>query len=138
MSDPGEALQRAIYAQLCADADVSTFVAGRVFDLPPQGGVPVFPYIAFGAFQVLDDGAGCIDGAEVFVTLDVWSRAQGTVEAKRIGGAVKAALHEADLDLGSAHRLIEIMHRSTTVFLDPDGLTAHGVLTFRALTEAAI
>lgn len=136
MSDPSEALQRAIFAQLSTDAAVCAFVAGRVFDLPPQGDTPDFPYIAFGSFQVLDDGAGCIDGAEVFVTLDVWSRAQGTIEAKRIGAAVAAALHEADLDLGGEHRLVEILHRSTNVFTDPDGRTAHGVLTFRALTEA--
>ncbi len=138
MSDSSAALQVAIYARLTADAGVSALIGGRVFDLAPQGALPDFPYVSFGSVQVLDDGAACIDGAEVFVTLDAWSRVRGTMEAKRICAAVARALHEADLDLGPEHRLIEIMHRSSTVFLDADGLTAHGVMTFRALTEVAV
>lgn len=137
MSDPSEALQRAIYDRLRSDAAVAALVAGRVFDLVPQDNPPAFPYVSFGAFQVLDDSAGCIDGAEVFVTLDVWSRSQGTVEAKRICAAVASALHEADLPLDGEHRLVEITRNSSNVFMDADGLTAHGVITLRALTEAA-
>lgn len=138
MSDPSDALQVAIYDALVADAGVGALVADRVFDKVSVGDLPEMPYVAFGDFQALDDGGGCIDGSEVFVTLHVWSRQRGTREAKQVVSAVRKALHEADLALGSDHRLIEIMFRDSRVFFDADGLTAHGVLTFRALTETAV
>lgn len=138
MSDPSEFLQRAMRDALLAAPAVTERIVRRVYDFVPTGTLPEMPYIAFGAFQILDDGAGCIDGAEVFVTLDVWSQDQRSIEAKRICAAVAKALNEADLDLGGEHRLIEILHRDTRVFTDADGRTTHGVITFRALTETAI
>lgn len=138
MSDPSDVLHRAMRETLAGAPAVAGFVAGRIYDYVPKGSDPPLPYIVFGAFQVLDDGAGCIDGAEVFVTLDVWSRDQRSIEAKRICAAVARTLNDADLDLGAEHRLVEMMHQSSNVFLDADGLTSHGVVTFRVLTEAAI
>lgn len=138
MSDPGAALQKAIYDQLRVDAGVTALVAGRIFDAVPKGALPDFPYISFGTYQANEDGAGCIDGTEAYIDLHVWSRAVGSLEAKRIASAVRAALHEADMSLAPDHRLIEIMFDGNRVLSDPDGLTTHGVLTFRALTETAV
>lgn len=138
MSDPSEPLHRAIRDALVASPAVTGAVGARIFDFVPTNVAPAMPYISFGAFQVLDDSAACIDGAEVFVILDIWSRDQRTIEAKRLCALVAEALHEAELDLGPMHRLVEIMHQSTRVFIDADGVTTHGVVTFRALTEAAI
>lgn len=133
MSDPSEALQRALFAALSAAPAVLALVAGRVFDAVPEAAT--YPYISLGDVQTLDDGAGCIDGTEAFLDVHAWSQAVGAIEAKRIVSAVRGALHEADLDLGPGHRLVEITFRDQRSFRDPDGKTTHAVITFRALTE---
>ncbi|AZO77486.1 MULTISPECIES: DUF3168 domain-containing protein [unclassified Bosea (in: a-proteobacteria)] len=132
MADPSLALQGAINTRLRAQV---TAVGNRVFDRVPAD--VAFPYIELGEFQTLDDGAQCHDGQEVFVTLHVWSRAVGQVEAKTIAGVVRGALHEAELSLGIAWQFLEIAHQDTRYLKDPDGLTSHAVLTFRALVAAA-
>ncbi len=132
MADPSLALQGAINTRLRVEVPV---VANRVFDRVPAA--VVFPYIELGEFQTVDDGAQCHDGQEVYATLHVWSRGVGQVEAKTVAGAVRGALHEAELNLGSAWQFLEIAHQDTRYLKDPDGLTSHAVLTFRALVAAA-
>ncbi|RYF30393.1 MAG: DUF3168 domain-containing protein [Comamonadaceae bacterium] len=132
MADPSLALQGAINTRLRAEVSA---VANRVFDRVSSG--VVFPYIELGEFQTVDDGAQCHDGQEVYVILHVWSRAVGQVEVKTIAGAARGALHERDLDLGADWQFLEIAHQDTRYLKDPDGLTSHAVLTFRALTAAA-
>ncbi len=136
MADPALALQGAINVKLRSDIAA---VDGRVLDHVPTG--VGFPYIELGEFQTVDDGAQCHDGVEVYVTLHVWSRPStsrpGQVEAKTIAGAIRGSLHEAELNLGSAWQFLEIAHQDTRYLKDPDGLTSHAVLTFRALIAAA-
>lgn len=134
MKDPSAALQAAIYRALRDDAAVAGFVGGRVFDAVPADAD--FPYIAIGEVQTVDDGAACIDAAECFVTLHIWSQAKGAVEARRITSAVAAALDDAALNLSPDHVLVEIASTGARTFIDPDGLTTHGVVTIRALTES--
>ncbi|MGO4339008.1 DUF3168 domain-containing protein [Labrys sp. KB_33_2] len=131
MADPSLALQGVIYPRLQADCPS---VSGRVYDRPPQA--VVFPYIGLGEVQIVDDSADCIDGVEAFITLHVWSRAVGQVEAKRIASEIHSSLNGAELDLGSAWQFHLIEHRSTNYLSDPDGVTTHAVITFRALIDA--
>lgn len=132
MSDPSLALQVAFNLRLRAEVAA---VSGRVFDEVPQK--VAFPYVELGEFQTVDDGAQCHDGVEVFATLHVWSRAKGQVEAKTIAGAVRGAIHEAELYLGAEWQFLEIAHQDTRYLKDPDGRTSHAVLNFRALVAAA-
>lgn len=132
MADPSLALQGAINTRLRSQVAA---VSNRVFDRVPAD--VVFPYIELGEFQTVDDGAQCHDGQEVYATLHVWSRAVGQVEAKALAGAVRGSLHEAELDLGADWQFLEIAHQDTRYLKDPDGLTSHAVLTFRALVAAA-
>ncbi|CAN7336346.1 DUF3168 domain-containing protein [Bosea sp. LjRoot90] len=138
MADPSLALQGAINVKLRADIAA---VSGRVLDHVPSD--VTFPYIELGEFQIVDDGAQCHDGVEVFITLHVWSRPEagvtppGQVQVKTIAGAVRGSLHEAELALGDGWQFLEIAHQDTRYLKDPDGLTSHAVLTFRALVAAA-
>lgn len=93
-----------------------------------------FPYASLGPVQVIDDSVDCADGYEVFQQIDVWSRAVGQIECKTLAGEVRAALHEAALALADFD-LIEIRHQDTRVFADPDGITTHAALNFRALIQ---
>ena len=131
MNSPTLAIQGAINSRLRSQV---TAVSNRVYDAVPQS--VSFPYIAFGEIQRVEDGAECIAADEVFVTLHVWSRAVGSVETHQICNAAISALHEWTPDLSDSDLdCIEMMHRDTRVMRDPDGITTHGILTFRALVD---
>lgn len=133
MADPSLDLQKAIIGTLRGALAVTTLVAQRVYDRPP--GTPVFPYVSYGSDQVISDDADCLTGYEVFVTLDVWSRGAGQPEMKRIAGAIRETLHDAELTLDN-HALVLIEHRQTRYLDDPDGITSHAAVEFRALADA--
>jgi hypothetical protein len=125
-------LQGAILARLKADPAVASLVAARIYDSVPQGAT--FPYVTFGPVQSLTDDADCITGLEIAQQIDVWSRAPGFPEAKRIVDAVRAALHDAPIVL-TENALVYLEHRTTDTRRDPDGLTSHGIMHFEAFVE---
>lgn len=129
MSEPSLALQKAILDALVAGVPA---VGGRVYDMPPFDAT--YPYVTIGEAQTLDDRADCYDGSESFLTIHVWSRAVGFPEAKRIAGMVRDVLDDADLVLdGNSLELLRF--RDMNTLRDPDGVSSHVVMTFRALTQ---
>lgn len=134
MSDPALPLEAAIVAKLKADAGVTALAGTRVYDSPPVS--PTFPYVTIGPTQVLPDKADCIDGTEVFQQIDVWSRTSGSPGAKRLGAAVVAALDDQDLTV-AGYSAVVFELQDAQYLLDPDGLTHHGVVNFRALLQLA-
>lgn len=141
MRDPHLALQEAVLLALKDDAGVQACgLGGRLYDEPPAQ--PTFPYLTFGEGQVLPDKADCVDGSEVFLVLDIWSRParnDGFQEAKAIAGAVVAALDDAGDGLTmDGHRLLDLQRADIQYLRDPDGKTRHVHLTFRAVTERAV
>lgn len=133
--EPTLDLQGAIVARLKADAALAELVSTSVFDRVPGGTAP--PYVVVGEDQDVPDLAECIDGSEIFVTINAYSRSVGKPGVKRIAGAVKAALHGAEdaLELSDENRLLLIEHNGTIFRTEPDGLTQRAIMTFRALTE---
>lgn len=130
MSDPSLDIQGAVVAVLKSVGALPSVVGGRVYDAVPPGAT--FPYISLGDGQVLPDKADCIDGAEVILQIDVWSRAVGYPEAKAIAKAVVAKLDDQPLSV-PGQDVIVFEHESTRYLRDPDGLTRHAVITFRSL-----
>jgi hypothetical protein len=133
LADPSLEIQKAIVAALKADVGVNAIIAGRIYDAVPMNAVK--PYVSFGPFDVLPDVGDCIDGGSVFVTLDGWAAGPDTVAVKRLGVAVAAALDEAPLSLDAPQRLVEMTIERTQYLRDPDGITAHAVITVRANCE---
>lgn len=125
--DPAVAFNQALVARLRASVPS---VAGHVYDASPAS-VP-FPHVEIAAIQVLDDGAACIDGFELFATINVWSRATGQRQAREICAAIRAAVHDHDLPV-AGYALIELQHRRTLTRRDADGQTTQGVVELRAL-----
>jgi hypothetical protein len=125
------ALQKGIVGKVKAGAGI---LGGRFYDRVPPGAT--MPYGHLRSIQVIDDGAECVDGAEVFIEIDVWSNAVGKVEASRGASEVRSALHEADLPLDEPYALTEISHRDTTVGNGGDELLTRARMTFRALVES--
>ncbi len=135
------ALQKAIVARLRADDALRTItgplaapsVGARVYDNVAPG--TSVPYVSIRSIQALDDGADCVDGQEIILDLDAWSEKPGKVEASRMAGAVRSALHEAVFPLDEPFRLVEISHSDTQVDAPSDGVTTRARMTFRALVE---
>lgn len=132
MIDPSAALQKAIVTCLKADPRVGARLAQRVYDRVPVP--PVWPYVSIGPAQALEDDADCVEAFEVFQQVDVWSEDPGFLEAKEIAGAIRQALHGADLDL-DGFALNEIRVRTIRYLRAPDGLTSHAAIDVRALLE---
>lgn len=135
---PSETLQRALYEALRADAGVSALVGDRIYDEVPRapgGDVRAQkPYVSIGEDEVIADKADCLDGAEITITIHAWSAGPGAVEVKRITSAIKQALDGEQLEL-VGQNAFEIEFEGARHLTEQDGLTRHGVVTFRALTE---
>ena len=133
MSDPSLELQTAIVTALKADAGVVAVVGNRVYDnVPPSAS---FPYISLGDSQVLPDKADCIDGTEVFFSLDGWSRDLRFPECKTISKAIVAALDDQPLTV-AGYTAVVFELDSINYLRDPDGITRHVALSFRALIQS--
>jgi hypothetical protein len=133
--DPSLELQKAIVAALKADAAVTAIINGRIYDAVPGGATK--PYVSFGPFQLLPEHGDCLDGGEAFVTLDAWAAGPDTVQVKQLGTAIARALDLAPIVLDAPQRLVEMSVEQTQYMRDPDGITAHGVITVHAFTEPA-
>ncbi len=128
-------LQQALHAALSGDAALQGFLGdpARVFDQVPQDSA--FPYLVIGEDTTAPFDTKTEAGMEHRLTIHSWSRYRGLKETKQLMAAVTAILDGASLSV-SGHDLVLIRHEFGATFLDPDGLTRHGVQRFRALTQA--
>lgn len=129
-------MQGAIVTALKASTELAAIIGDangvpRVYDRVPEGAA--FPYISLGPSQETQDDFDCILSAEVFQQVDVWSREPGFVQCKQICALVRTILHQLEVTRGLLS--FEIEHRFTTEQRDGDGLTSHGILSFRALID---
>lgn len=131
-------LQQAVYSALRAASGLTDLLANgadSVLDHAPQELAP-YPYVVLGETTAVDWSAKTFEGQEHTLTLHTWSRYRGQREGKLIMAAVAGALDQAALSV-TGHRLVLIRFEFSDTFMDPDGITRHGVQRFRALTEEA-
>lgn len=134
MTYPAAPLQKGIFDALSASGSLATAMGGsvRAYDRVPDN--PTFPYLTIGTAQILDDGNTCNGNFyEAFVDIHVWSRVVGQVEAKRISEFVRSVLSAAFTVTGWEIKAAQF--QGAQHLDDPDGVTAHGVLSFRYLIE---
>lgn len=132
MADRTPELQKAVVAALGANAGVAALVGDRIYDRVPQA--TLFPHISIGDVIGADFGAQGLQGTDAIMRIDVWSRAIGKIEARRIMAAVVAALHQTDLTLDAGTFVLGRWVGSRDM-LDPDGQTTHGIVEFHFLTD---
>jgi hypothetical protein len=126
-------LQQAIYTVLAGNAPLTALLGGaRIFDDVPQA--TPYPHIAMGQTSSSDYGTGTEDGEEHILTLHVWSQAGGRGEAQRIMGAIRDVLHNTALTL-TGQTLVNLRQQFADVRRDPDGVTLHGLVRYRAVTQ---
>lgn len=129
-----EELQRYLYSKLQTVPEITALADRRVYDRVPEK--PIFPYISFGASDVVDDGAECVEAETHTIQLDVWSRSVGKVECKNIVDGIKKVLNNDTPEL-SDNAVVEITVPFTKIVADPDGLTTHGIISVEIKVEIA-
>ncbi|MET3924604.1 DUF3168 domain-containing protein [Devosia sp. 2618] len=128
--------------RLRATPAVTSLVGTRIYDRVPEktDGTPnvAFPYISMGPSTSIPDDFDCMDGEEITIQFDVWSsgsgEAFGSVECRKITGAMKRALHDVDLTL-TTNALVSLTHEMTRTLRDPNPAITHGVIQFTATVE---
>jgi hypothetical protein len=126
-------LQKAIYQTLSGDATLMGLVTG-VYDRPPQGSA--FPYITLGESEGRDWSTKTTSGMEQIVSQHVWSREGGRKQASLIMERIHTLLHDAGLSV-EGQTLISLRFSASSLNLENDGWTYHGILRFRAFMATA-
>jgi hypothetical protein len=139
-------IQKAIYNELISDSALSSLLAKNVnnsslpaiYDSVPQvkdsGSDKPFPYITMGDDTLLDWDTDTSNGKEATITIHVWSRYRGKTETKTIQGAIYDVLHLSKINV-SGYDTVQCLSEFSETFLDPDGLTRHGVQRFRLIID---
>ena len=124
------ALQTSIYSALNVAAITSTLSCG-VFDEVIEGNS--YPFISLGEETVEDFSTKNLVGADTTINIHIWSRYKGSKETKLIMDKVHDLLHDINLTVTGVN-LINLRFEFSDIMRDPDGITRHGVMRFRAIT----
>ena len=118
-------------ALLASDSTVTAIVPpANIFDRHKSP--EVFPKITLGEHQeVFDDTTIERDTLRIVSTLHIYTRDGGLAGANEIAGAVRKAL------VGKVLGFVDFRFESSHFMHDPDGVTAHGVLSFESLYWSA-
>ena len=124
------ALQSAIYTALNNDSTLTTTYGAGVYDDVPEGSS--FPYVTMGEDASNDYGTKDLDGSTVSLNIHVWSQYRGSKEVKTIMDRIHTLLHDSSLSV-SGFNLVNTRFEFMDILRDPDGITRHGVMRFRAV-----
>lgn len=130
------AVQTAIRGRLVGTSAVTALVpAASILDRNARPAPD--PSIIIGEGQSVDGGR--IDRAvrRVFSDLHVWKREPGTAGVKQIAGSIRDALHSGRLALASPYQCGDCLVAGMRYLRDPDGETAHGIITVETLVSEA-
>ena len=123
-------LQSAIYAALNVNAITDTLNCG-VYDEVIEGNS--YPFITLGEETAIDYSTNNLVGAETTINIHIWSRYKGSKQTKEIMDKVHDLLHDVSLTVSGVN-LINLRFEYSDIMRDPDGITRHGVMRFRAIT----
>lgn len=123
-------LQESIYTALNVSAITSTLACG-VYDEVVEGNS--YPFITLGEETALDYSTNNLVGAETTINIHIWSQYKGSKETKNIMDKIHDLLHDVSLSVSGVN-LINLRFEYSDIMRDPDGITRHGVMRFRAIT----
>ena len=123
-------LQTALYSRLSGDSTLTSTLGAGIYDEVPEGSS--FPYAVMGETTSMDFGTKDVHGSENTMTLHIWSQYRGAKESKNIMDRLHDLLHNYSLSVSGAN-LINLRFEFTDLIRDPDGITRHGVMRFRAI-----
>ena len=124
-------LQTAIYSALSGDSNLTSTLGASVFDeVPDQSS---YPFVALVEETVVEYDTKDLDGASHTINIHVWSKYKGAKQTKQIMDRIHTLLHDSSLSV-SGFNLIRMQFEFSDIMRDPDGVTRHGVMRFRAIT----
>jgi hypothetical protein len=124
------ALQSSIYTALNVSAITTTLACG-VYDEVVEGNS--YPFITLGEETAIDYSTNNLVGAETTINIHIWSRYKGSKQTKQIMDKIHDLLHDVSLTVSGVN-LINLRFEYSDIMRDPDGITRHGVMRFRAIT----
>lgn len=126
MSDLSQPIQAAIYGKLTGNSTLMALITG-VYDFVNADAT--FPYLTIGNLDATDASTFSKDAQSITLHIHAWSRVRGKKEAQLILSAVHDVLHKGALTV-SGGQVAGMKHEYSTVFIDTDGLTHHGVARY--------
>jgi len=127
------AFQQAARGILIANSDVTALVpAANILDANYEP--EAFPRLVIGEDQELPADDVVNRYTKLNSTFHIWTREPGLAGAKAIAGAVRKALVLTNWTQ-NGYVNIRTMLVSARYLRDPDGQTAHGVVTFESLIQ---
>jgi hypothetical protein len=128
MSGFGLIAQAAIFAAL--NGQIGAAVKDDPLPLPSGQPDSGFPYVVIGDDTERPwDSDGRL-GAEVTVTLHIWSRKPSYAEAKAIARAIYTKLHRKAIPASGA-QVVDCLHEFSGAMRDEDGKTRHLAVRYR-------
>ncbi len=124
------ALQSTIYSTLNNDNTLTSTLGAGVFDEVTEG--TTYPFVAIGEDTVTDFGTKTEDGGQFTINIHVWSQYTGSKETKNIMDRIHDLLHDSNLSV-TGFNLVNLRFEFSDILRDPDGITRHGVMRFRAI-----
>lgn len=124
------ALQSTIYSALNNDNTLTSTLGAGVFDEVTEG--TTYPFVAIGEDTVTDFGTKTEDGGQFTINIHVWSQYTGSKETKNIMDRIHDLLHDSNLSV-TGFNLVNLRFEFSDILRDPDGITRHGVMRFRAI-----
>lgn len=125
-------IQQTIRNALVADAGITALVpANSILD---TNSLPALsPSIILGEDQLVDEGEHIArDVLAVHSTLHVWKKEAGLAGVKGIAGEIAMTIRASRPTLADGFQLVDWFVSSTRFLRDPDGQTAHGVVTIES------
>ena len=124
------ALQTTIYSTLSSDNTLTSTLSAGVYDEVTEGAT--YPFVALGEETAIDYGTKDINGGETTINIHIWSQYKGAKETKQIMDRIHDLLHDSNLSV-TGFNLINLRYEFSDIMRDPDGVTRHGVMRFRAI-----
>ena len=124
------ALQTTVYSTLSNDNTLTNTLGAGVFDEVVENAS--YPFVALGEETAIDYSTKDLDGGEFTINIHVWSQYKGSKQTKEIMDRIHDLLHDSSLSV-SGFNLINLRFEFSDILRDPDGVTRHGVIRFRAI-----
>lgn len=127
-------VQTAIRARLVATPAVLALVpATSILDRNARPAPD--PSIILGEGQAVDEGRIARNVQRVYATLHVWKKEPGLAGVKQIAGAIRTAIKSKTFGLDEPYHCGDSFVSDMRFLRDPDGETAHGVVTVECLVS---
>jgi Protein of unknown function (DUF3168) len=134
MSEATLPLQKAIVALIDADAPLRALVPLGLLDPVPQGTTGL--YMRPTGWLETEDGDDCGDAVRVAFEIQCYAPPPARDDLATLAGMVKRILHRAAPAVAGFSE-VQIRHRDTQYFDEPDGLSRRAVCRFEALADEA-